>query len=82
MKFVKAYVFEGQLMQCVLVMQQITKYRDLLFYNKICIEHVGETMMFYKQDLRSYSSGYNEIVYRTEVININNAGDISTDSEF
>jgi hypothetical protein len=37
-------------------------------------------MNFYKQDLRSYSSGYNEIVYRTEIININNAGDISSDS--
>jgi hypothetical protein len=64
-------------MQCVVVMQQVTKYRDLLFYNKICLEHVGETTMFYKQELRTYSSGYNEIVYRTEIISINDAGIIS-----
>jgi len=30
--------------------------------------------MFYKQDLRAYTSGYNEIVYRTDIISSNIAG--------
>lgn len=36
--------------------------------------------MFYKQDLRTYTSGYNEIVYRTDIISINDAGIVSYDS--
>ncbi len=32
--------------------------------------------------MRSYSSGYNEIVYRTDIESFNNAGEISKDSEF
>jgi hypothetical protein len=46
--------------------------------NRICLEAVGETKSFIKQQLRSYSSSYNEIVYRTAITSIDNQGVNST----
>jgi hypothetical protein len=41
-KLVKVYVFEGRLMKCVQSFHQVSKYRDMLFSNKICVEYMGE----------------------------------------
>lgn len=46
--------------------------------NRVCLEQVGETKSYLKQQLRSYSSSYNEIVYRSSIISIDNQGVQST----
>jgi hypothetical protein len=74
LKFARAYVYDGELMKCVTVFQQITKYRDLLFQHRVCLQQGGETMQMYRQQLRAYTSAYNEVVFRTEINAIDNAG--------
>lgn len=65
-------VEDGRLLKCVKVWQQVTKYRDVLITAETCVQKAGEGEGEYSQNVRAYSSGYNEIVIRNEVVKIEN----------
>ncbi len=52
-------------MKCIRTFHQVTKYRDMLFENEVCLEKGGESSDSYRQRLSTYSSTYDELVLRT-----------------
>lgn len=45
---IKVFISDGDLMKCIQSMSQVSKYRDILFINKLCLEHSGANQMLFK----------------------------------
>lgn len=82
LKLVKTFIFDGHLMRCIQVMSQVTRFRDLLFVNKICLHNDGQQSMVYSQTLNAYTSTYYEIILRTTIEKVNDIQQNMKQSEF
>ena len=41
LKIIKTFIVDGHLMRCIQVMSQVTRFKDLVFINKVCLHNDG-----------------------------------------
>ncbi|CDW83393.1 lysosomal alpha- [Stylonychia lemnae] len=79
LRLVKVIKDDGPLFQCLKIFHQSDKQGDILFSNDICLDKYGDSQDLIHQNLRAYTSTYNELVLRQQIIEINGKQAVNLD---